>query len=341
MKRAPRAVAFALVTSAALLAGCSGDNNTAGPTNDPLITELVDLGFRRDMIVDRGSYFLVEGDIEIPKASIADLVQSSRGIKPDFQWRTPTIVGSSQVNNITINLSGLASQPAWQTAAREAIVEWNKVSCANVRLVEANPGQITVSTFTTDNRVAAQGSFPQANGLPGPTIRINTAYNFTPNNASTKKRNMAHEIGHNIGFRHTNWQSIGETQSGAVLIPGTPASDGQSVMNGQTATTSWAGFSYYDQVATKTMYPGLCPNLTGPSQVWPYYTCAWKAAATGGTPPYQYAWPGFGFSSATTYLYRNPGQSFSIGVTVRDATGKTVGQSMGVYVYQYGPSCGF
>jgi dual-action HEIGH metallo-peptidase len=340
MKRASSVVTVAVLAVAGLLAGCSGDNNTAGPTDDPLVSQLVDLGFRRDMIVDRGSYFLVEGDIEIPKASVADLAHSQKGIKPDFQWRTPTIVAPDKIRNITINLAGLASQPAWQTAARQAIVEWNKVNCADVRLTEASPGQITVSTYTDASNVAAVGSFPLSSGFPGQTIKINTAYTGSPNTAATKKRNMAHEIGHNIGFRHTNWQSGGEPQLGAVLIPGTPATDGASVMNGGTATTGWTAFSYYDAVATKTMYPGLCPNLRGPSQVWPYYTCSWTAAATGGTPPYQYAWPGFGFSSATTYLYHNSGGGFSISVTVRDATGKTSVQSMGVTVYQYGPSCG-
>src|SRR3954453_7150969 len=110
MKRASCAVTVALVASAALLAGCSGDDNTAGPTSDPLVSHLVDLGFRRDMIVDKGSYFLVEGDIEIPKASIADMAQSARAFKPNFQWRTPTIVTAANIRNITINLSGLASQ---------------------------------------------------------------------------------------------------------------------------------------------------------------------------------------------------------------------------------------
>jgi hypothetical protein len=338
-----RAVMFGMVTAATLLSGCSDDSSTAGPSNDPLVNQLISLGFRRDMIVDRGDYFLVEGDIEIPKRSVAELVEGERGIRPDFQWRTTTIVGAAQVQNIKVNLTGLGSQPAWQTAARQAIAEWNRLSCTSVNLVEGTPAQITFSTYTDANNIAAIASFPTLGGAPGPTIRVNTNYIFTPNNSSTKLRNMAHEIGHTLGLRHTNWASLNESSSNAVHIPGTPTgTDWPSVMNGATATHSWTGFSFYDAIAAKTLYPDLCANLTGPTQVWPSTVCTWRAAATGGTPPYQYAWnPGnFPFGPSTQFLYSSSGSGFTIGVTVRDATGRQSASSQSVTVSQFGPLCG-
>jgi len=237
---------------------------------------------------------LVEGDVIISKTSLG----GSGEPRPQFQWTTDVLVGSSQVQNITADLGGLASQPAWQTAARQALVEWNRVNCSSVRLVEASPGDITFSTFSTFPNVAAAASFPvdapPGSGKPGPTIRVNVSYTGSPNNSSTKFRNMVHEIGHTVGFRHTNWQSQGEPQSppGANLVPGTPQTDAASVMNGGTATSSWSGFSTYDTVATRTRYPGgLCVQpITGSATMSAGNTCYYYASATGGVAPYTFTW---------------------------------------------------
>lgn len=219
--------------------------------------------------------------------------------RPTFQWTTDILVGSSQVQNIIANLSGLASQPAWQTAARQALGEWNRVNCSAVKLIEGSPGDITFSTFfdPTDPGTAAVASWPAnappGSGKPGPTIMVNTAYNATPNNSSTKFRNMVHELGHTIGFRHTTWQSRGEVSSaGANLVPGTPPTDAASVMNGGTATVGWNGFSTYDTVATRVRYRGgpCVPPITGSLTMSAGNTCYYYASATGGVPPYTFTW---------------------------------------------------
>jgi len=341
-----------LVLLAALGVGCKNESTTAGPTpDDPLVAKLISLGFRRDMIEDRGDYFVVEDDIEISKRSIAQLVEDAQGLRPDFQWRTTVTVGSTQVQNIRVNLAGLATQPAWQTAAREALTKWNNANCSNVRLVEGTPAHITFTTNSEASNVAARATWPAdapaGSGLPGPTIRVNTAYTGTPNNSSTKLRNMVHEIGHTLGFRHTNWQDNESAGSiGANLIPGTPQKDPISVMNGGTATAAWGGFSLYDDIAIKTLYPNFTPSicvrsaLSGPGQVWPYYTCTWTASLpTGGTPPYTYYWMGLA-SASRTFLYRNPGLDFTMRLSVTDAVGRRDHHFQYVRVYQYGPSCG-
>jgi hypothetical protein len=80
---------------------------------------------------------------------------------------------------------------------------------------------------------------------------------------------MVHELGHCIGFRHTNWLSRGEPKDNdpasgdAVTIPGTPGEDPNSVMNGGTAFTTWNGFSHYDINAAIAMYTeGYWQNIT-------------------------------------------------------------------------------
>lgn len=344
MKRAREAAILALVAAAALAGGCGGESGTAGPTpGDPLVAQLVALGFRQDMIEDRGDYFVVEGDIVFSKASIPALRDTRTGPRPEFQWRTQGTVGQPQVQSIRVNLAGLASVPTWQSAARSALAEWNSVNCSGVHLVEGSPASITFSTFSGPSGTAAQASFPSA-ANPGSSVLVNTSYSGSPNNSSTKLRNMVHEIGHTIGFRHTNWNSIGETANpnGAIQVPGTPPADNASVMNGNTATQSWSDFSTYDLLATKTLYPGgtcIVPNFSGHSQVWPHYTCLWSANPSGGALPYLYSWMGTAFTSSRTFGYLNAGSDFTMRLTIADAAGRRAYVTEWVRVYQYGPSC--
>jgi hypothetical protein len=76
-------------------------------------------------------------------------------------------------------------------------------------------------------------------------MTINTYYNSL--DAGRKLFAMAHEMGHNFGLLHTN-------QTDGALIPGTPTTDANSVMN--SFVLPWNGFTYYDQVAVQVLYPG-------------------------------------------------------------------------------------
>lgn len=82
------------------------------------------------------------------------------------------------------------------------------------------------------------------------------------------RRTLAHELGHTIGLRHTDWIENGEPVSnfGANLIPNTTHDDVNSVMNIIVCYMNWTGFSNDDVVAIINLYP----NFT------------WSTAATAG-----------------------------------------------------------
>ena len=128
--------------------------------------------------------------------------------------------------------------------------------------------------------IAAQGA-PPSGGQPGTTIEINSPVTGCFD-ASQKKFVIAHELGHTIGFRHTNWAALGEPRdpAGANLIPGTPTTDNASIMNGNTGGSSWNGFSNYDKLAAFRLYPPPMPivSVTYPGGV---PTLSWTALPDG------------------------------------------------------------
>lgn len=287
----PRALLAIVGLSA--LTGCvdltSGSSGSGIPIRDRAAIQ--ELGFSTRHVVDRGRYYVVEGDIAIDKEHLHDALEAASRPKPvmkgaalekgwrpwgpaepprsrasrspvgpRFQYRATTLVDQSRVRNIRVDLSALASEPAWQNAARQAMTEWNAIVGAAINFTEGAPGDIVIQFEDFGNtQYAALAALPRhgVNGGPGPLIRINTQFIWLNN--SVKLTLLAHELGHTIGFRHTNWQEAGEDPgiAGAHGIYGTPQVDPNSVMNHTVG--SWSGFSSYDERAAITLYGDQTP----------------------------------------------------------------------------------
>lgn len=249
---------FVLLSILGLGVSCSKDDLTKKqdvPTgNSTVVLERIkSLGFDEKDIEEFDDYYVVEGDIQFPKSDtiVSDLKQA----------RTNNLVAINTISVFLDNNFSTLNAPM-QTALINAINIYNNTGM-RLRLVlttvRANANIIISRDNTIGTDVCGMGGFPTAAGMPFNLVRISettlTAHRLTTNNHLVYL--ILHELGHNIGMRHTNWSANGETAGadGAILIANTPTSDASSIMNAGECGNTRTNFSTADLTALRTMYP--------------------------------------------------------------------------------------
>jgi hypothetical protein len=149
----------------------------------------------------------------------------------------------------------------WRDAVVGAIAQWNGVGGSKLHLVQVGTQadaniNVFVGAYDAANWVA-RATLPAGSGKG--TLEINPRFNDMA--ANQKLFAMAHEMGHNIGFWHTD-------QTTGTIVPGTPATDPNSVMN--SFVLPWNGFTNYDLVAVRYMYPATTGSFTTTIQAESY-----------------------------------------------------------------------
>ena len=161
-------------------------------------------------------------------------------IAKEEQYRTFNLVNPSSYATIRVALNNNSSahQAAFSAALDEAVRRYNALGL-RVRFsrVTSSANTTVVAYYQADNTLGSAG-FPTSSGAPYSQVRMNT-YHYSTSTSSTNVNYiatiMAHELGHCIGFRHTDYMnraySCGGTASnegqstngvGAVHIPRTP-----------------------------------------------------------------------------------------------------------------------
>lgn len=187
--------------------------------------------------------YMLEGDMFIPADKVEEVLGTPTLSAPEVeQYRTNNLV--SQNRTITIigfTGSGNALTSKMQTGLQWAVNNYNRLNLSiDFDLTYGTNWQSKDMVVYNNNQSGGGGSagFPSG-GDPFQFVQINAGTNSFSTNVN--EHVICHEIGHSIGFRHTDWfdrsfscgsgGNEGSAGVGAVHIPGTPTGiDANSIM---------------------------------------------------------------------------------------------------------------
>ena len=277
MKRFPTHI-LPLLALGLMVLSCGKES--AGPADaipQEVINKISAMGFNPDGIekVDEG--YRIERDIIIT-GEFLEGAHVDAEVPNAEQYRTFNVVNTGGNRTITVYIpqggnNGFSS--TYVAALDEAISRYNAQNLdLGFQRVTSSGADISFSRLSKrDERRGVLGSagFPSSNGNPYGQIKMSgilqSTYGLGVNGIATI---MAHEMGHCIGFRHTDWfdRSIscgggtsneGSGSVGAVNIPGTPTgANPNSDLSWMLSCTDGGNrpFTNNDQTALDWMYNG-------------------------------------------------------------------------------------
>jgi hypothetical protein len=240
MKRTFKTMAFACLLAFAF-SSCKKDvkEETPEQVSPEVMAQIRNMGFNTDGVqkVDEG--YLVEGDIILTAEQLNNLPTSNEIIYANEEhYRTTNLVNPSSYPTIKVAISSSSSShnSVFVAALDEAIRRYNNEGL-RIRFQRVSSGQhITIEAYYQVSNTLGSAGFPTNSGAPYNRIRMNT-YHYSTSTSSTNVNYiatiMAHEMGHCIGFRHTDYMNRayscggsayneGSAGVGAIHIPGTP-----------------------------------------------------------------------------------------------------------------------
>ncbi|NOK35299.1 protease [Corallococcus exercitus] len=250
--------AVLVVSCGALLTACGGD---AQSENEEIVSNLIEAGFPANdiMVVDNAVY--VGRDAHVSLESSREMLQTD-GQQAE-QYRTTNLVGTSVTKICVVPTSQFNSYSRLSAGLDLAIENYNS---QGLRITfargSASDCTATISAKTTSG-VGGSSGFPKG-GKPYGTINIGVG--LQDYSVDVNEHVITHEIGHTIGFRHTDYydRSIscgtggdeGASNVGAIHIPGTPttATRGGSVMNSCFSSNESGEWTSSDRTALDYLY---------------------------------------------------------------------------------------
>ena len=229
-------------------------------------------GFSTDNVRKVNNGYLVEGDIVLTEDNLnAQSTSPNLLIASDEQYRTTNLV-KALPRTITVSVSGtLTGIAVWSNATDALISRYNALALQVKFTRVASGGNVDIVGFDQGPSggyiTLGSSGFPTSTGDPYNQIQMNTnvqAYGTNPNQGYITSV-LQHEMGHCIGFRHTDYfnraLSCGGSKSneragtiGAILIPGTPSGfDAESFMLACSAGTDRT-FNPNDIIALNYLY---------------------------------------------------------------------------------------
>ncbi|MEM6721049.1 MAG: M57 family metalloprotease [Bacteroidota bacterium] len=206
--------------------------------------------------------YILEGDIVMTYDQIMSMELG--GDITSKQYRTNNLVNDGVITIIGYtgnDSNGLTS--TMQTGLRWAVANYNRLNLdISFQLTFGTNWQSRdMVVYQVPGGAGGSAGFPSG-GAPNKFVRINSG--LTGFSTNVHEHVICHEIGHSVGFRHSDYfsrQSCGENINegsggvGALLIPGTPSGfDPSSLMNACFSANEDGEFNNNDITALRFMY---------------------------------------------------------------------------------------
>ena len=222
-----------MIVATVFLGACkkSASTNATEEIPQSALDKIYQLGFsNKNVSLNEDGHYLVEGDIVLTQQDL-NAVPDTRFFRvgTEEQYRTNNLVtGLPRV--ITVSLASQLPS-SYVAALDEALGRYNARGL-RITFQRVSSGA-AISIVRGNGSYLASAGFPTSAGNPYGQVKVNArAIGNQPQ--STVATILAHEIGHCVGFRHTDYmdrsyscggQPVNEGAStvGAVYIPGTAA----------------------------------------------------------------------------------------------------------------------
>lgn len=215
-----------------VIIACQPDENVVSKNDvqQDVLDKIHALGFSTENVQATDGGYLVEGDIMLHDHDLNSTADSKvLRIAEVEQYRTNNLV-TSLPRTIRIAISSRLPV-AYVTALDEAIRRYNAENL-RVTFQRVSSGyDILITRAPAGAGYLASAGFPSG-GNPYGTVRVNSAYLGSNPGTNYLATILAHEVGHCIGFRHTDYMdrsfscggayyNEGASSVGAIHIPGT------------------------------------------------------------------------------------------------------------------------
>lgn len=221
----------------AFLNSCQEDNSAASEklVSQEVLDQIWNLGFSNKDVQKIEEGYLVEGDIILTEADLQNHADPiTLRIAETEQYRTNNLVtGGAQTITVSIDPK-LTVLAGYSDALNIALGHYNAAGTYfTFTRVSGSGGDIHFKK--QGGNFLASAGFPSG-GNPYPLIKMNSTLIGSDNTTTFKNfcaSIMEHEMGHCVGFRHTDWMdrsyscgtggSEGAGSVGAIHVPGTPS----------------------------------------------------------------------------------------------------------------------
>jgi hypothetical protein len=239
------------------------------PIPNDIISQLQTAGFdTSEGLTAFEDGYLVEYDVYLTKDQISNLggqVLAGQHGGEEHYRTTNLVTGAPRTLKVYMD-------PGFGTAMyNEFLASLARYNAQNLVLTfqaETNDALADIqiySFYENSSTLGYSAGFPTAAGNPATPIRLNTKYYNSTSVRGDTKTVLTHEIGHAIGFRHTDYMkrsfscggrpyNEGDAGVGAILIPGTPTGPDSNSWMLSCSNGTDRPFTNNDKIALSTVY---------------------------------------------------------------------------------------